>query len=83
LASMTEIYGSNNGNVAEGTQFQYWKNTGNAAKIKYEGSTARSWFLRGPFPGNALGVRRVDTSGALSSDNARHAVGLVLGLCIG
>ncbi len=83
LASMTEIYGSNNGNVAEGTQFQYWKNTGNAAKIKYEGSTARIWFLRGPYPGYALGVRNVNTSGALSSNFAFNAYGLVLGLCIG
>ena len=83
LASMTEIYGSNNGNVAEGTQFQYWKNTGNAAKIKYEGSTARHWFLRGPFPGHAFGVRYVNTSGALSNHSAHAANGLVLGLCIG
>ena len=83
LASMTEIYGSNNGNVAEGTQFQYWKNTGNAAKIKYEGSTARYWFLRGPDPGYAYIVRLVHTSGALSHNLASNAYGLVLGLCIG
>ena len=83
LASMTEIYGSNNSNVAEGTQFQYWKNTGNAAKIKYEGSTARRWLLRGPYPGLAGNVRGVYTSGALVSNYAYGADGLVLGLCIG
>ena len=83
LASITEVYGSNNNNVAEGSQFEYWKDTTNAAKIKYQGSTARDWWLRGPYPGNANGVRYVNTSGALSYRDARYAIGFVPGLCIG
>ena len=83
LASMTEVYGSNNNNVAEGSQFEYWKDTTNAAKIKYQGSTARLWWLRGPYPGLARYVRIVDTSGALSGSNASYAYGFVPGLCIG
>ena len=55
LPSMTEIYGSNNMGVAEGSQFDYWKDTSDAAKIKYQGSTARHWWLRGAYPGNANG----------------------------
>ncbi len=83
LASMTEVYGSNNNNVAEGSQFEYWKDTTNAAKIKYQGSTARSWWLRGPYPGYAHSVRCVNTSGALYNYGADSAYGLVPGLCIG
>ena len=77
LASMTEVYGSNNNNVAEGSQFEYWKDTTNAAKIKYQGSTARRWWLRGPYPGNANNVRNVNTSGALNNNNANNANGFV------
>jgi hypothetical protein len=84
LASMTEIYGTDNSGVAEGSQFEYWKDTTNAAKIKYQGSTARLWWLRGPCPGHACDVHSVDTSGALyNSTLAYNALGLVPGLCIG
>jgi hypothetical protein len=80
---MTEVYGSNNNNVAEGSQFEYWKDTTNAAKIKYQGSTARRWWLRGPYPGLASLVRCVNASGALRDDYASYAFGFVPGLCIG
>jgi hypothetical protein len=70
LASMTEVYGSSNGGVAEGSQFEYWKDTTNAAKIKYQGSTARYWWLRGPYPGYANYVRYV-TPPALWATAAR------------
>jgi hypothetical protein len=83
LASMTEIYGTDNSGVAEGSQFEYWKDTTNAAKIKYQGSTARYWWLRGPFPGSAGDVRFVGTSGALLGNGAFNAYGFVPGLCIG
>jgi hypothetical protein len=83
LASMTEVYGSNNNNVAEGSQFEYWKDTTNAAKIKYQGSTARHWWLRGPYPGYAYSVRSVYTSGALHDNSAHNVRGFVPGLCIG
>ena len=80
LASMTEVYGSNNNNVAEGSQFEYWKDTTNAAKIKYQGSTARFWWLRGPYPGTRTRPPR-GTSGALTT--LRVGGGFVPGLCIG
>ena len=83
LPSMTEVYGSANSDVAEGSQFEYWKDTTNAAKIKYQGSTARYWWLRGPHPGYANSVRYVYTSGVLGDRHADHAHGLVPGLCIG
>ncbi len=83
LASLTEIYGSLNSNVAEGSQFAYWKDTTDAAKIKYQGSTARIWWLRGAYPGDAHFVRLVNTSGALDYHLARNASGFVPGLCIG
>ena len=84
LPSMTEVYGSANSGVAEGSYFQYWKDTTNAAKIKYQGSTARHWWLRGPSPDFAYVVRSVNSSGALYDSNvAYYARGFVPGLCIG
>ncbi len=83
LPSMTEIYGGTNNGVAEGSQFEYWKGTTNDIKVKYQGSTARLWWLRGPCPGSASLVRSVYSSGALSFSSALSARGFVPGLCIG
>ena len=82
LPSMTEIYGGNNISVAEGIQYDYYSGTGNDAKIKYQGVTARYWWLRSAYPGFAHFVRLAYTSGALSNRNAYNAIGLVPGLII-
>jgi len=82
LQSMTEIFGSNNNGIAEGSQLAYWVGASDADRIKYEGSTARYWWLRSPNPTNANGVRSVSTSGVLNSHNANHANGVVPACCI-
>lgn len=82
LPSMTEIYSGNNISVAEGSQYDYYSGTDNAAKIKYQGSTARRWWLRSAYPGYADYVRYAYTSGALLSNHAYNAYGLVPGLII-
>lgn len=82
LQSMTEIFGSNNNGIAEGNQLAYWVGASDADRIKYEGSTARYWWLRSPNPTNASGVRIVNTSGVLDHDSAGSAYGVVPACCI-
>ena len=83
LQSMTEIFGSNNNGIAEGSQLAYWVGAKDADRIKYEGSTARYWWLRSPYPPIASGVRIVHTSGVLSNYyNASNAHGGVPAGCI-
>ncbi len=82
LQSMTEIFGSNNNGIAEGSQLAYWVGASDADRIKYEGSTARYWWLRSPYPTYALYVRDVDPSGVLYIYDAYVAYGVVPACCI-
>ena len=82
LQSMTEIFGSNNNGIAEGSQLAYWVGASDADRIKYEGTTARYWWLRSPNPSIAHLVRSVHTSGVLISSNAIYANGVVPACCI-
>ena len=82
LQSMTEIFGSNNNGIAEGSQLAYWIGATDADRIKYENTTARYWWLRSPNPTNAHVVRCVGTSGVLNSYDADGAVGAVPACCI-
>lgn len=82
LQSMTEIFGSNNNGIAEGNQLAYWVGASDADRIKYEGSTARYWWLRSPNPVSTLNVRSVNTSGVLGGGDASNAYGVVPTFCI-
>ena len=93
LATMTDIgLGSNNG-VQEGAvdesgnmlrtgSYSFWKGKGQDDRIKYLSSAARLWWLASVSPSNAHVVRSVHPSGALGSDSASHAYGLVPRLTI-
>lgn len=82
LQSMTEIFGSNNNGIAEGSQLSYWVDATNADRIKYEGSTARYWWLRSPHPTYTHNIRVVDASGVLGSYSAEGTGGVVPACCI-
>lgn len=83
LQSMTEIFGSNNNGISEGSQLAYWVGASNTDRIKYEGSTARHWWLRSSYPASACSVRDVFVSGGLSySYGAFNANGVVPTFCI-
>ncbi len=83
LPSVTEIYGSSNINVDEGSQYDYYSGTVDDTKIKYQGVTARSWWLRSAFPGYVGDVRIVNTSGVRDRIRGAYiANGLVPGLII-
>lgn len=84
LQSQKEVFGSDNNGVAEGVQFEYWRvhNT-NADRIKYEGTTARYWWLRSPFPSYAGLVRGVYAGGSLDNSRAYGSGGVVPACVIG
>lgn len=83
LQSMTEVFGQANNGIMEGQQLKYWLGKGDADRIKYEGATARYWWLRGPYPSHANHVRHVHTSGALDHNSAYSSYGVVPACCIG
>ena len=72
LASRNEMgYGTEN--VAEGSVFKLYDGAANVDRIKYDisaQSTARYWWLRSPYPGNANNVRYVYSDGSLSGYGA-------------
>ena len=89
--SMTECgFGTNDGvyetPVSDGTPkttaYDYYTNASNDKRIKYEGTTARYWWLRSPDPSSSHGVRYVFPVGSLNNNNARNTYGPVPCLCI-
>lgn len=84
LLSMTEMGLGNNDGVAEGSVFEYWqRHNAQADRIKYEGTTARYWWLRSPGPWNAFSVRNIYPSGELSSNYAYNSGGVVPACVLG
>lgn len=84
LQSMTELGLGNNDGVAEGSTFKYWlNNNAQADRIKYEGTTARYWWLRSPTPWNASTVRYIYPSGVLSYTVAHDSSGVVPACVLG
>ena len=94
VPSMTEVGFGNNNSIVEtspkgsagdpnwSTAYPLYVDATNADRIKYQGTTARYWFLRSPFPSLAYGVRYVYTDGSLYLDFAGNTSGAVAGLCI-
>lgn len=84
LQSMTELGLGDNNSVAEGSVFKYWQNNNTQAdRIKYEGTTARYWWLRSPRPAGAYVVRSIYPSGVLSDDYASYDDGVVPACVLG
>ena len=89
LDTMLDIFGSQNNSIAEGpvdadgnvtrrTAYSMWKPlNANADRIKYQGTTARTWWLASTSPSYANYERVVNASGALSSGSAYDTSGVV------
>lgn len=80
LPSMTELGFGKNNNIDEGALLEYYDGAVNADRIKYDitdQTTARYWWLRGPSPSSAYGVRRVTSDGSLDSHSAISGLGAV------
>ena len=76
LLSNTEVNLSSSPNI--GTLLDYYStHSSNSDRIKYrkDNNNASSWWLRAPYPSNALHERLVYSSGALSSSIASNSVG--------
>lgn len=58
-------------NMDQGSVWSFYDGAADVDRIKQDfGSTARSWWLRSPHPSGAASVRRVVSSGALTSNYA-------------
>lgn len=82
LQSMTEIFGGNNNGIAEGSQMAYWGGAADADRIKYEGTIARYWLLRSPYPAVVNYVCIVSPSGCLTGTDGGDRCGAVPACCI-
>ena len=79
LASRDEL-GFGTERVADGTVFAAYDGAGNTDRIKYDlsnASTARTWWMRSPYPWDAYNERHVSTDGSLNSNRAYHGYGAV------
>lgn len=82
LQSMTEVFGSENNGVSEGTRLAYWNGSTDADRIKYQNGTARYWWLRSPDSTCPNYMRYVGSSGAPYGNEASSVGGVVPACCI-
>ena len=86
LPSLKEFNGSNVNNIAEGSQFAYFRDvaTTNTQRIQYdEGGTARNCFLRSPNTGNVTNEYNINTSGSANYNSfANYACAFLPAMCI-
>lgn len=78
LLSRPEIYGNwDSSTYKDGELLEYYEGLTNTERKKYDAAgSARSCWLRSPYPGHASHERTVDTSGALSNYYANYAFGV-------
>lgn len=78
MLSRPEIYGDwDSSSVKDGEQLEYYEGLTNTERIKYDAAgSARTCWLRSPYPGNAHNERIVNTSGALYYSRAIYGIGV-------
>lgn len=90
LLSRSEVYGSLENNIDEGSPYPYYSNysdlsaagTGDDSnRVKYSGGTAQVWWLRSPVSASGHAVRTVNTSGGVSSGNFTNNIRGVAPAC--
>ena len=65
------------------TPYALYASAGNADRIKYQGSTARIWWIRGPASTSCNSPRCITLDGTWGNSFARSTFGIVPALCIG
>ena len=65
------------------TPYPLYVGAGNADRIKYQGSTAKYWWLRSPNSSYANSPRCITPNGSRDSLAARNSVDIVPALCVG
>lgn len=94
LPTMLDLNFGNNSDVAEGpvnaagavtrtTPYSLYAGATNDDRIKYQGTTARYWWMASPLPWLGSNVRNVYPSGALRNNYASYALGACPSLYIG
>lgn len=77
LASQTEIFGTTNNPIADGSvQFPYYKSATNADRIKYSDGTADRWRTRSADLWSGMNARIVELTGALNDAHAYYTLGI-------
>ena len=76
LASAREIFNTNWDVADDSKVFPFYEGAGNADRIKYRDGSAASWWLRTPYSGYAVTVRRVGSDGTMGGYSANGAYGL-------
>ncbi len=89
LLSRVEVYAGGEGTTIGEEVYPFYKAMASSAttgeieeRIKYLGSSARTWWLRSPRTGTAHHVRYVHTAGQVSSSFARTAYAAAPACCI-
>ena len=85
LPSLKEFNGGNVNDIAEGSQFAYFRDvaTTNTQRIQYdEGGTARNVWLRSPYANSAHYEHYINTSGASSYYTADGAYAFQPAMCL-
>lgn len=94
LPTMLDLNFGNNNSIAEGPvdasgslvrtkPYSLYTGATGADRIKYQGTTARHWWLAAPDPGYGSNVRYANPSGALGISRASDALGVCPSLYIG
>lgn len=96
FVSQTEINSASKDNVYENsfgtdktfttiktTPYALYASAGNADKIKYQGSTARIWWIRSPSTSSANSIRCITPNGSWGNMGSYNSSGVVPALCIG
>jgi hypothetical protein len=94
LPSMTELgFGKNNnisevgvkadGTLIKETAWDMFIDATNDDRIRYQGGSARYYWLRSPIPSSGNDERDVSPSGALFNGSASYSYGVSAGLCLG
>lgn len=78
LLSRPEIYGTwDSSTYKDGELLEFYEGLTDTERIKYDAvGSARAWWLRSPYPGNAYYERGVIPSGALDNRSANSAYGV-------
>ncbi len=91
LISRSEVYSGLENSVNEGQPYAYYKDfsdytspsaSADSNRIKYLNGSARYWWLRTPFSGDANSVRGVFTTGNIYYDHASSSLGVAPACCI-
>lgn len=84
LPSITEVFGTKENGTAEGSQFEYYVNSTDTEKIKYDGSgvSAAGIWLRTPYTGSAASARIIDAKGGMAVYGTRFTARLAVACVI-